>query len=105
MPVLQHQLYAFQCAGSMFGPYRGAPTGLLRAITRAITPGQSGVITVTRGQSTESDAVHRKHKTAGQRVSDLRWEWWPGAGSNRRPSDFTSDSTRVERARVTREHV
>ena len=31
-------------------------------------------------------------KTAGQRRSDLRFRWWPGAGSNRRPSDFQSDA-------------
>jgi hypothetical protein len=39
-----------------------------RAITRAITPGQSGGFTVTRGQSTEGDAVRRRDKTAGQRL-------------------------------------
>src|SRR5450759_3897958 len=27
-----------------------------------------------------------------QRGSDLRWEWWPGAGSNRRPSDFQAET-------------
>ena len=70
----------------------GPADGAVRAITRAITPGQSGVITVTRGRSMEGNAARRRDKTAGQRVSDLRWEWWPGAGSNRRPSDFQSDA-------------
>jgi hypothetical protein len=36
----------------------------------------------------EYRGLARKRETAGQRGSDLRWEWWPGAGSNRRPSDF-----------------
>jgi len=79
----------------------------LRAITRAITHGQSGGFTVTRGRSTEGNLGRRRDKTAGQRVSDVRLRWWPGAGSNRRPSDFTSDSLRVEsvEGQVTREHV
>jgi hypothetical protein len=34
----------------------------------------------------------QKHKTVGQRGSDLRWKWWPEAESNRRPSDFQSGS-------------
>ena len=64
----------------------------LRAITHAITHGQPGGFMVTHGRSPEGDTVRQKGKTAGQTVSDLRWKWWPGAGSNRRPSDFTSDS-------------
>ena len=74
--------------------------GAVRAITRAITPGQPTVITVTRGQSKEGDSVHRRDKTAGQRVSDLRWEWWPGAGSNRRPSDFQLATGQTREART-----
>ena len=38
--------------------------------------------------------ARRRRKTtrpAGQRC-DLRFWWWPGAGSNRRPSDFQSDA-------------
>src|SRR5680860_84846 len=59
-----------------------------RAITRVITPGQPGGFTVTHGQSTRGNPSHPTDKTAGQTRSDLRWKWWPGAGSNRRPSDF-----------------
>src|SRR5450759_4646547 len=40
--------------------------------------------------------VRQKQEVAGQTPSDLQLLWWPGAGSNRRPSDFTSDSLRVE---------
>jgi hypothetical protein len=50
------------------------------------------VSTATLGLSTGGSSVQRKHETAGQRGYDLRWEWWPGAGSNRRPSDFQSDA-------------
>ena len=60
----------------------------LTAITRAITPGQSGVFTVTRGRSRERKPFLQKRETAGQTRSDLRFLWWPGAGSNRRTSDF-----------------
>src|ERR1017187_6455705 len=37
--------------------------------------------------ASEDSRLVRNVETAGQKVSDLRWEWWPGAGSNRRPSD------------------
>src|SRR5665647_2283981 len=70
---------------------RGALTRPFRAITRAITPGQPGAVTVTRGQSTEGNVVLWRDQTAGQTRSDLRFVWWPGAGSNRRPSDFQSE--------------
>jgi hypothetical protein len=70
---------------------RGALTRPFRAIARAITPGQPGAVTVTRGQSTEGNVVLWRDKTAGQTWSDLRFVWWPGAGSNRRPSDFQSE--------------
>ena len=43
--------------------------------------GQSRRLTA-RCHSLEND------KTAGQEPLDLRLSWWPGAGSNRRPSDF-----------------
>jgi len=43
--------------------------------------GQSRRLTA-RCHSLEED------KTAGQEPLDLRLSWWPGAGSNRRPSDF-----------------
>ena len=66
--------------------------GPFRAITRAITPGQSGAIMVTHGHSTEGHPGLRRDKTAGQTRSDLRLRWWPGAGSNRRPSDFQADT-------------
>jgi hypothetical protein len=32
--------------------------------------------------------LHQRDKTAGHQRSDLQLRWWPGAGSNRRPSDF-----------------
>ena len=38
-----------------------------RAITRAITHGQLGVITVSRGRSRERMPVDQKHKHAGHR--------------------------------------
>jgi hypothetical protein len=69
-----------------------------REITRAITPGQSGVFTVTGGRSTAGDAVRWKDKTAGQRGSDLRLWWWPEAGSNCRPSDLQAEIARRERS-------
>jgi len=70
-------LFAFRAFGSKF-----------RAITRAITHGQTGIFTATRGRSPDGGVARWTDKTAGQTRSDLRWEWWPGAGSNRRPSDF-----------------
>jgi hypothetical protein len=42
--------------------------GATRAITRAITPGQWGVVTVTRGRSTEGTTARQGDKTAGQRL-------------------------------------
>jgi hypothetical protein len=68
------------------------PKGPFRAITRAITPGQSGVFTVTRGRSTQEHARPSKQQNRRSEAPDLRFLWWPGAGSNRRPSDFQSDA-------------
>ena len=42
-----------------------AADGAVRAITRAITPGQWGVVMVTSGRSTEGTAVRQRDKTAG----------------------------------------
>jgi hypothetical protein len=50
-----------------------------------VSAGQSRRLTA-RCHSLEND------KTAGQEPLDLRLSWWPGAGSNRRPSDFQSDA-------------
>ena len=50
-----------------------------------VSAGQSRLLTA-RCHSLERD------KTAGQKPPDLRLRWWPGAGSNRRPSDFQSDA-------------
>ena len=56
-----------------------------------VSAGQSRPLTA-RCHSLEKD------KTAGQKPSDLRILWWPGAGSNRRPSDFQAERARPERS-------
>ena len=38
-----------------------------------------------------STAVETSGRAAAQ-ACDLGFFWWPGAGSNRRPSDFQSDA-------------
>jgi len=53
---------------------------------------------VTHGHSTEGHPGHRTDKTAGQKRSDLRLWWWPGAGSSRRPSDFQAERARPGRS-------
>ena len=53
---------------------------LFRAITRAITPGQSGGSTVTHGRSREGTWLHQTDKTAAQRWSDLRLRGGQGRG-------------------------
>jgi len=41
-----------------------------------------------------SSIMPRWGRWAGQRTTDRRFSGWPGAGSNRRPSDFQSDRSR-----------
>jgi len=55
------------------------PCNISRRI--GVSAGQSRRLTA-RCHSLEND------KTAGQEPLGLRLSWWPGAGSNRRPSDF-----------------
>jgi hypothetical protein len=55
------------------------PCNISRRI--GVSAGQSRRLTA-RCHSLEND------KTAVQEPLDLRVSWWPGAGSNRRPSDF-----------------
>ena len=63
-----------------------APCNISCNISRRIgvSAGQSRLLTA-RCHSLEKD------KTAGQKPPDLRLSRWPGAGSNRRPSDFQSE--------------
>jgi hypothetical protein len=63
-----------------------------RATSRATSHGESGYLAVIQGHPQTLRTQAGKDKTAGQRRSDLRLRWWPGAGSNRRPSDFQSDA-------------
>jgi hypothetical protein len=59
---------------------------------RAITPGQPGGI---HGHSRLVNGMQRAHLETQRRRSeapDLRLSWWPGAGSNRRPSDFQEEA-------------
>ena len=51
-----------------------------RAITRAITLGQPGGFTVTRGRSTQEQAVHRNDKTAGQKALTCGFRGGQGRG-------------------------
>ena len=81
------------CAGGTLDFASRAFGSKFRAITRAITHGQPGGFMVTHGRSTDGNAIHRRDKTAAQKGSDLRFLWWPGAGSNRRPSDFQTYTT------------
>ena len=71
-------------------PARRVPR--LRCTTCVPTCPQLPSIRASGGQSpsrsTNIAGLARKRETAGPRVSDLRLLWWPGAGSNRRPSDF-----------------
>jgi hypothetical protein len=62
------------------------PCNISCNISRRIgaSAGQSRLLTARR-HSLEKD------KAAGQKPPDLRLWWWPGAGSNRRPSDFQSE--------------
>ena len=39
-----------------------------------------------------------RQETAGQGPLDLRLSLWPGAGSNRRPSNFQAEKARPERS-------
>ena len=40
---------------------------------------------------TRADASRSEAQTRRSQAYDLRLSWWPGAGSNRRPSDFQSE--------------
>ena len=51
-----------------------------RAITRAITLGQSGDITVTRGQSSNGNVARQNDKTAGQRLLTCGFRGGQGRG-------------------------
>ena len=78
---------------------RGFPGGRWRTdrrqatVARAASPGQRGPLAVTRGQSGAAAQRARRWEAAGQRRSGLRRWWWPGTGSNRRPSDFQVSAT------------
>jgi hypothetical protein len=53
--------------------------------------GQSTVNRVLGGRSTPSPALARDAQNRRSRACNLRFWWWPGAGPNRRPSDFTAE--------------
>jgi hypothetical protein len=83
-------------ADSPFGlPGGSSPTRAPNVLPGTVNRGRWRSVAVTVN---EHRGLARKRETAGQRVSDLRGEWWPGAGSNRRPSDFQVERARPERS-------
>jgi hypothetical protein len=47
---------------------------------------------------TGADVSRPETQTRRSQAYDLRFLWWPGAGSNRRPSDFQAEIARPERS-------